>query len=102
MHRPQRARLLGIQAPEIRGDTRVAGYAAKEALQHLVLDRDVTVRTYKGEPLGAFSRYLVELVVDDVNVNEWMLDHGFAVVYTRGMREPLWPQWLLDANKNRR
>ena len=78
------ARLIGINAPEMRGDERDAGQAAKEHLERLLLDCFwLTCRTEK-DKTGKYGRWLVELF--DAwpesairSVNHQMVADGHAV-----------------------
>lgn len=84
----QRCRLLRINAPETRGETREAGERSKSYLQSLLTLRQrdkLIVRTEKDD---SFGRYLAELLVteDDgtvTNVNQAMLDSGHAAEYRK-------------------
>lgn len=84
----QRVRLLHINAPEMKGETRESAIRAKSYLESLLKLRDgdfILVRTEKDD---AFGRYLAELVVvgfdgQMLNVNQTMLDSGHAKPYTK-------------------
>lgn len=77
-----RFRLLGIDTPEIRGEEKEEGLKAKAALIQLFAgyNRKVTVfsRKYDG-----FKRALADIWVNDIHVNTWLLQNGFAEVYKR-------------------
>lgn len=83
--RAQRIRLLGIDAPEVKGETREAGQAAKAFLKDLVEGRWIIIRTVKGKDDGdradSFGRWLGVLYLDGVDVNEAMMAAGHAVPY---------------------
>ena len=73
----QRIRLLGVNTPE-RGQI---GYKdATDFLKHLILNKDVVVETHNSD---AFGRYLAEIYVDGVHVNEQLLLLGYAVPYLK-------------------
>jgi endonuclease YncB( thermonuclease family) len=78
-----RFRLNGINAPEASGITKPAGLAAKAELERLLALGPITVISYKQEKYG---RWLGGLTVDQggtqVNVNQAMIDGGFAKPYT--------------------
>lgn len=81
----QRCRILHINAPETRGETREAGLQAKSYLESLLKRGELTVRTEKDD---SFGRYLAELLVTEsdgavLNVNQAMLDSGHAVEYRK-------------------
>lgn len=80
----QTLRLLGIDAPEMRdpdGEERRLAYAATVELGRLVAGKTVFVKTHK---LDSFGRYLAQLWTQDgVDVNQAMLDGGFAVPFKK-------------------
>lgn len=79
-------RLFGINTPEIHGvpaDEKARGQAATAELERLLWLGKVTARTSKPDKYG---RYLVELWVTDpvgnvININESLLENGFAKPY---------------------
>ena len=81
-------RMLGIQAPEISkaktAEERVRGYEAKNFLTDLVLGKGVIVKTVKADDDDNFGRMLAIVYLpekDDLDVNQYMIDSGHAVVY---------------------
>lgn len=76
-------RLFGIDTPE-RGDV---GYTeANDALAQLVKGQRVVICTVKAkrsdvEAKGSFGRYLATIWKDELNVNQWLVEKGFAVIY---------------------
>ena len=79
----QRMRLLRINAPECKGETREAGKAATAKLTELLTGKRLVVRTEKSD---AFGRYLAEIIAGDadgkeLNVNDEMLASGHAVPF---------------------
>ena len=76
---PGRVRLAGIDAPEIRGPERAAGIAARDYLRARLAEHDeFTVRTLR-DRRGKYGRYLVEIWLGDVNLNDEMVLLGHAV-----------------------
>jgi len=78
-------RMLGINAPEVRGETRAAGLASRDALRHLVLDLDVTIHTHLDEQ-EKYGRWLAQVFVSGpdapmLDVNKWLVDNQFALPY---------------------
>jgi micrococcal nuclease len=70
-------RLARINAPEM--NTQDGKLAKLELINFLFqTTADLTVETFKTEKYG---RWLGELWLGDVNVNDWMLENGFAVPY---------------------
>jgi len=87
VHVHERCRLYGINAPEMKGESREAGMAAwKWLVGRIVEERDMpahklAIRTIKDKK-GKYGRYLAVLYVDGVfNVNEEMVEAGHAVEY---------------------
>lgn len=82
-------RLLGIDAPEIFGETKEAGLASRDALRGLLDSADniylQTVETRTHRERKSLGRYVAILWVERdgeiVNVNKWMLDNGHADPY---------------------
>ena len=75
-------RLHRIKAPEIKGNNREAGTAARDYLRGLILDREVLVRTIKDRK-DKSGGYLGEMTVvtetgETVNVNEALVKAGHA------------------------
>lgn len=80
-------RLLGINAPEMHGETKEAAIRAKSYLEFLLKlkESDVLTITTKKDP-DHFGRYLAEIYItsDDghvMNVNQTMITSGNAIPY---------------------
>jgi micrococcal nuclease len=82
-----RIRLLNIDAPEKRGETRAAGEAAKDFLEMLILGKEVVVHTLKDDDDDSFGRMLGEVYLprekEDIYINQFMIDCGHAVPYKK-------------------
>ncbi|WP_210185673.1 thermonuclease family protein [Bauldia litoralis] len=83
--RKQRIRMLDIDAPEMRGESKVVGAAATEYLKTLIDGKEVILRTSKGKD-GAdrddsFGRWLGTVYLDGLDVNQEMIRAGQAVPY---------------------
>lgn len=74
----EKCRLFGINAPEMRGPEKAQGKIARDALRDLILGKTVTVKTHK-DKAGKYGRLLAEIYIDDINVNQWLVDNGYAV-----------------------
>ncbi len=74
----KRLRLLGVDCPESRGATREEGKAASDFTRRELLDRQVVIRTEKGD---AFDRWLCDVRVEGVHFNRRLVDEGFAVPF---------------------
>lgn len=83
-----RARLLGINAPEMHGVTAAAGVRSRDALQaYLDGHTQIVSTTYRSRQEDHFGRWLAVLWVWQtstrtwVNVNDGLVANGFAVPY---------------------
>lgn len=79
----QRFRLYGINTPETRTrdkSEKAAGIRAKEEVIRLIENKIVTIKTHG---TGKFGRYLVEIFVGDMNLNEYLVEEGYAVEYMK-------------------
>lgn len=81
-HRKTSIRLHGINAPEIRGDTREEGLKSRDALVAILpVGSTVSITSHSFEKYG---RLLATVWHGDTNINQWMLDNGYAVAYMEG------------------
>tara|TARA_R100000808_G_scaffold24982_1_gene60154 strand:+ start:5795 stop:6124 length:330 start_codon:yes stop_codon:yes gene_type:complete len=78
--RKQKLRLLGINAPEIRGESRPTGLISRDQLREKIGNKTVVIRTQK-DKRGKYGRWLAEIFIDDVNVNKWLISEGLATPY---------------------
>lgn len=76
-----RLRLLGINCPEVHGESRAAGLAASAYVRSELLGRTIRLRTEKSDDFG---RYLARIYVGDVDFNQSLVDKGYAVPYMVG------------------
>ncbi|MCR9292042.1 MAG: thermonuclease family protein [bacterium] len=71
----------GVDAPEIRGVERTQGLKSRDYLRHLILGREVILRTYK-DTKGKYGRWLGSVYLQDpqtgnlTDVVQIMLDRG--------------------------
>ncbi len=70
-------RLAGINAPEMGTPE---GEASKKALIERLANSAVLVRTIKDQR-EKYGRFLGILEVGGLNVNQWLMDNGFAKAY---------------------
>lgn len=70
-------RLYGIDAPELRGDERPEGLAARDALLDRTSGRRVLLQTVEDDT-GKYGRLLGILWLDGENMNEWLVERGYA------------------------
>jgi micrococcal nuclease len=72
-------RLKGINTPEIRGSERPRGLISRDFLRKKVLNKDVIVETFKDKK-GKYGRYIGTLWLDEENVNELLVEQGYAEI----------------------
>ena len=73
-------RLYGINTPELRGDDKAAGIAARNRLRQLVLGEDLVIQTHK-DRRGKYGRYLATLWCMGININKKLITEGHATEY---------------------
>jgi micrococcal nuclease len=75
-------RLLRINCPEVRGESRPEGLKSRDRLRELILDKQIVIRTVK-DSTEKYGRFLAEvyLMVDDVliNINDLLVTEGLAI-----------------------
>jgi len=78
----QKIRLYGINTPELRGtdEEKKKGYAARDFLSELILDQNVILRTHK-DKTGKYGGWLAVVYLDEININELLIEQGYAVKY---------------------
>ena len=75
-----RVRLRGVDTPEVYGNRATPeGKAASEYINNLIINKNVTITTYKGAPTS-FNRWEADVVLDDgqVNLAEDLVSKGYA------------------------
>lgn len=74
-------RLYGIDTPEMRGPEKIEGKKVRDIVRTMVLDKEVTIRSYKDKQ-GKYGRYLASIILEDgLDVNQWLVDNGHAKPY---------------------
>lgn len=73
-------RLYGINAPEIRGSEKGQGVRSREYLRNLILGKTVIIATRK-DKTEKYGRWLAEIFLDDMNINQTMVEDGYAKDY---------------------
>lgn len=76
----QKIRLLKINAPEIRGSERASGIISRDALRGKISEKWITIKTSKDKK-GKYGRWIGEIWLEDVCVNDWLISEGFAIEY---------------------
>jgi micrococcal nuclease len=82
----KRIRLAGIDTPESRTrdlEEKARGLASKDRLVELLGEGDFILES---KEVGKYGRVLGTLHVEDVNVNETLVEEGFAVEYWGGKK----------------
>lgn len=74
-------RLYGINAPELRGETREAGRDAQLTLAGMIMNKDVKIVT-KMDKQEKYGRWLADIyLIDETHVNAEMVRMGKAISY---------------------
>ena len=86
-------RLSGIDTPELRTKNKKEkdlGYKARDILREKLMNKVVTLNC--GE-FDKYGRLLVEITLDDCNINEWLIENGYAFKYSGGKKKS-WKEFL--------
>jgi len=75
-----KVRLAFINTPELKGESREMGLISKEFLKNLILNKDIIIKTIQDKK-GVYGRYLAEIYLDELNVNNELLRLGYADRY---------------------
>ena len=88
--RDQKLRLIGIDAPEIRGEERPQGLVSRDRLSEIILNKDVYIVTHK-DSKGKYGRWLATIyaLVNSpdtkeyvwLNCNQLLINANLAEVY---------------------
>ena len=71
-------RLADLDAPEVRGEERPEGLISRDYLrERLDTTLDIKIRTLKDKQ-GKYGRYIAELFIDEVNINDELVKTGLA------------------------
>jgi len=79
-------RLNGIDTPEIKGQTQREKELAKQIrdiLQSKIMNKMVELKNTSNEKYG---RLLADVYLDDICINDWMIEQGYAVKYDGGTK----------------
>jgi micrococcal nuclease len=79
--RGEKLRLHRINAPELRGEERPRGLVSRDWLRERVLNQCVVIETIRDKK-GKYGRYLAEIWLGDVNINDALVAEGMAVYKT--------------------
>ncbi|MFQ5636494.1 MAG: thermonuclease family protein [bacterium] len=75
-------RLARINAPELRGEEKEAGLAARDFLRSQILGKQIILETEK-DKTGKYGRYIGEIWLKDdageyININDLLVQKGYA------------------------
>ena len=93
-------RLNGIDAPEIKGkdvsdEEKEAAIIARDVVSKMILHKYVVLKNIQTEKYG---RLLADVYIDNINLNEYLITHRYAVKYDGGKK--IKPEsWLKYMNK---
>ncbi|MEM7086299.1 MAG: thermonuclease family protein [Bacteroidota bacterium] len=79
-YQEMKLRLYGIDTPEMRGEEREQGIIVRDIVRDMILDKEVEIHTFKDKQ-GKYGRYLATIILDGLDVNQWLVDNGHAEVY---------------------
>jgi len=79
-YQEMKLRLYGIDTPEMRGEEREQGIIVRDIVRDLILDKEVEIHTKKDKQ-GKYGRYLATILLDGLNINDWLVENGHAEVY---------------------
>lgn len=88
-------RLTGIDTPEIRTSDRLQkkfGYEVRDHLRNKILNKVVTL---KCQDLDKYGRLLTEIWIGEQNINQWLIDSGYAFAYDGGTKQS-WSSFLFN------
>lgn len=80
--RNQKLRLVGINTPEVRGESRPEGQKVRDIVRSRISNKWVVIKTHKDKK-GKYGRWLGEIYESDTeeSLNQWLLNEGHAVEY---------------------
>jgi len=82
-----RVRLNGIDSPELRGsgeNEKKHAVISRDALSSQILNKIITLDVKGNEKYG---RVLADVLHNGINMNEWMVQNGYAVKYDGGTKK---------------
>ena len=96
-------RLNGIDAPEIKGkdvsnEEKEAAIIARDVVSKMILHKDVVLKNIQTEKYG---RVLADVYIDDMNLNEYLITHRYAVKYDGGkkVKPESWLKYMNNDNQ---
>lgn len=73
-----KVRIMGINAPEVKGISRPEGLLARDYLRNMILSKDVIMKCYG---LDKYGRQLAQVFYENKDISEDMISNGYAISY---------------------
>ena len=77
IYRNQVIRLARINTPET---STIEGMSVKDIVTKLLLNKTVVIKTTKDKK-DKYGRYLAEVYLDNLNINDYLLENNYATKY---------------------
>lgn len=77
IYRNQVVRLARINTPET---NTIEGMSVKDIVTKLLLNKTVVIKTTKDKK-DKYGRYLAEVYLDNLNINDYLLENNYATKY---------------------
>ena len=74
----QKIRLYGLNAPEVRGESKEQGIISRDKLRERILNKEIRLKTIKDKK-GKYGRYIATIYLDSENINDWLIENNLAV-----------------------
>ena len=74
----QKIRLYGLNAPDVRGDSKEQGIISRDKLREKILNKEIRLKTIKDKK-GKYGRYIATVYLDTENINDWLVENNLAV-----------------------
>lgn len=83
----RKLRLLGVNAPELKGPERPEGLRVRDVVKPLIEGKDVTIQTVKDDLHDSFGRYLARVWIEGVELGDLLLSENMARPFMREVME---------------
>lgn len=74
----QKIRMYGLNAPEVRGESKEQGIISRDKLRERILGKEIRLKTIKDKK-GKYGRYIATVYLDSENINDWLVENNLAV-----------------------
>lgn len=79
-------RVLGIDTPEVRGESRSEGLKSRDVVRGLILNREVIIESHR-DKTEKYGRYLATVYLEDGrNLSTILIESGLAVEYSQNKK----------------